>query len=258
MFTSLKSRLWLTYALMIALVLGAVGIGVLLSLRKSPLVYRQPLTQLEAVVNSTVSLINTNPNATGLKSILKSESLKTKTRLAIYQADGVLVFDSDTLPGDRLTLSAPLDASAPGEVRFTDDLKKRGWLYTLKPINDQLYLLAAGRLPRLPLLLILRDELFTPFVRAGLLAMLLAVALAIILGNWVEAPLLKLAQQAAAVTRGDAQPIPMEGPTEVRQLSGTFNEMVTKLDASQQSQRDFIANVSHELKTPLKIGRAHV
>jgi len=251
MFTSLKSRLWLTYALMIALVLGAVGIGVLLSLRKSPLVYRQPLTQLEAVVNSTVSLINTNPNATGLKSILKSESLKTKTRLAIYQPDGVLVFDSDILPGDRLTLSAPLDASAPGEVRFTDDLKKRGWLYTLKPINDQLYLLAAGRLPRLPLLLILRDELFTPFVRAGLLAMLLAVALAIILGNWVEAPLLKLAQQAAAVTRGDAQPIPMEGPTEVRQLSGTFNEMVTKLNASQQSQRDFIANVSHELKTPL-------
>ncbi len=251
MFTSLKSRLWLTYALMIVLVLGAVGIGVLLSLRKSPLVYRQPLNQLEVVVNSTIGRINTNPGATGFESILTGESIKTKTRLALYRADGELVFDSDMHPGNHLVIPTPLSASGTGEIRFVNDQKNRGWLYTLKPINDQFYLMAAGRLPRLPLLLILRDELFTPFVRAGVLAMLLAVALAIIFGNWVEAPLNKLARQANAVTQGNARPIPLEGPAEIKQLVGTFNEMVTKLNASQESQRDFIANVSHELKTPL-------
>src|SRR6185503_14047030 len=34
-------------------------------------------------------------------------------------------------------------------------------------------------------------------------------------------------------------------------LVGTFNEMTARVQAGQQSQRDFVANVSHELKTPL-------
>jgi len=45
--------------------------------------------------------------------------------------------------------------------------------------------------------------------------------------------------------------VPVEGPAEVKMLARAFNEMSAKVIASQQSQRDFVANVSHELKTPL-------
>jgi signal transduction histidine kinase len=45
--------------------------------------------------------------------------------------------------------------------------------------------------------------------------------------------------------------VPIEGPLEVRQLAGVINEMVTKVQDSMQSQKDFVANVSHEFKTPL-------
>ena len=42
-----------------------------------------------------------------------------------------------------------------------------------------------------------------------------------------------------------------EGPGEIQKLTRVFNAMVDKLQASQQAQRDLVANVSHELKTPL-------
>jgi two-component system OmpR family sensor kinase len=251
MFNSLKSRLWLTYALIIVLLLTAVGVGVLMTLRNNPLLYRQPLVQLEEVAENTTSLLSGTQDLSILKSQFRTAAVNTGTRLALYQPDGKLVIDSDSPPGAHIDLASPLMASTIGEVRFTSDTKGHNWIYTLKQFDENNYLLVASRQPRLPLLMLLRDELFKPLVRAGLYAMLAAIALAILLGNWVEAPLRKLARQSANVSHGTAQPIPPEGPAEVRQLFGAFNDMVSRLNSSQQSQRDFIANVSHELKTPL-------
>lgn len=251
MFNSLKSRLWLTYFLIIVLLLAAVGIGVLVTLRNNPLLYRQPLMQLEEVAETTTTLLSGTVEPTILQSQITAAAVRTGARLALYQPDGSLIADSEGLPGPHIELIPPFRSSSIGEVRFASDIHGRKWIYTIKQFNDNTYLLVASRQPRLPILMLLRDELFKPLVRAGLYAMLAAIALAILLGNWVEGPLQKLARQSVNVSHGTAQPIPPEGPAEVRQLFGAFNDMVSRLNSSQQSQRDFIANVSHELKTPL-------
>ena len=49
----------------------------------------------------------------------------------------------------------------------------------------------------------------------------------------------------------EAKPIAPHGPHEVKELTQAFNEMNTRVQTSQKSQREFVANVSHELKTPL-------
>ena len=91
-----------------------------------------------------------------------------------------------------------------------------------------------------------------PLLYAGVLAVSLAVLLAVIIARSVARPLGTLAGAAEAVARGDYdQRVPQEGPDEVRRVAGSFNSMAAQVKATQQAQRDFVANVSHDLKTPL-------
>jgi signal transduction histidine kinase len=49
----------------------------------------------------------------------------------------------------------------------------------------------------------------------------------------------------------------LRGPDdELKELGGTFNALLTRLDAAFQAQRQFAANASHELRTPLTRQRA--
>jgi signal transduction histidine kinase len=68
----------------------------------------------------------------------------------------------------------------------------------------------------------------------------------------VAAPLRNISRAARSIARGNyAQRVPATGPREVRDLAANFNRMSQDVQRSQQTLRDFLANISHELKTPL-------
>jgi signal transduction histidine kinase len=81
--------------------------------------------------------------------------------------------------------------------------------------------------------------------------LVLALVLAFWVARWVAAPLQRMAVASRDLADGKYKQIPLEGPTEVRALAEAFNEMSQRVQNSQQSQKDLVANVSHELKTPL-------
>ena len=65
-------------------------------------------------------------------------------------------------------------------------------------------------------------------------------------------PLSALERAAAAVGRGELDArAPEEGPPEVRAVAAEFNETVARLDALLHSQQEFVADASHQLRTPL-------
>jgi signal transduction histidine kinase len=65
-------------------------------------------------------------------------------------------------------------------------------------------------------------------------------------------PLEQITRAAGEVARGDySVKVPVEGPAETRRLAASFNQMTDAVRRSQQTLRDFLANASHELKTPL-------
>jgi signal transduction histidine kinase len=79
-----------------------------------------------------------------------------------------------------------------------------------------------------------------------------ALVLGFLLSQSVAAPLRNIARAARSVARGSyRQRVPVTGPREVRELAATFNRMTEEVQRSQQTLRDFLANISHELKTPL-------
>jgi signal transduction histidine kinase len=73
------------------------------------------------------------------------------------------------------------------------------------------------------------------------------------LSRFVTRPLRRLEQAAAAVGEGqlDVRAPEQEGPPEVRSLAAVFNETVAKLARLLRSQGEFVADASHELRSPL-------
>ena len=79
-----------------------------------------------------------------------------------------------------------------------------------------------------------------------------SAAVAAVLARWVTRPLDRLERAAEAVGSGNlAARAPPEGPPEVRRLAETFNSMASELDLLLRSQDDFVADASHQLRTPL-------
>jgi signal transduction histidine kinase len=96
------------------------------------------------------------------------------------------------------------------------------------------------------------DSVLRPILQAAGIALLLSIFLSWLMSRWVAAPLDRMAEVSRAVAAGDYdQRLQPGGPQEVRGLALTFNEMVERVQAGRKAQRDFVANVSHELKTPL-------
>ncbi len=65
-------------------------------------------------------------------------------------------------------------------------------------------------------------------------------------------PLRMMSEAARAMARGDfSRRIPVETDDEIGELAVAFNNMSNSLSRSESMRRSFVANVSHELKTPM-------
>jgi signal transduction histidine kinase len=65
-------------------------------------------------------------------------------------------------------------------------------------------------------------------------------------------PLTQLAAAAEDIAAGNySRRVAIKGPDEIGLLGSAFNRMAEAVERARKAQRDFLANVSHELKTPL-------
>jgi len=87
---------------------------------------------------------------------------------------------------------------------------------------------------------------------AGLIALLAALTPGWMATRAHAKRLRRLEAAAEKVAEGDfSTPIPDEGTDEVGQLASTFNEMQQRLSRLDSARREFIANASHEVRTPI-------
>ncbi|MFN8485756.1 MAG: HAMP domain-containing sensor histidine kinase [Anaerolineae bacterium] len=86
----------------------------------------------------------------------------------------------------------------------------------------------------------------------GVIVFALATALGYWLARSITKPVAQLTRATEAMARGDyGQTIPVKGDDEVARLGRAFNTMSQEVDKAHRMQRDFLVNVSHDLKTPL-------
>jgi two-component system OmpR family sensor kinase len=89
--------------------------------------------------------------------------------------------------------------------------------------------------------------------------LLIASTLAWVLAGRVLSPLRLLADTARSISESDlTRRIAVSGHDEIAELARTFNAMLDRLEAAFASQRAFVSDASHELRTPITIVRGHL
>lgn len=92
-----------------------------------------------------------------------------------------------------------------------------------------------------------------------LVALILALILAWVIAGGVLKPISTLRNTANSISETDlSKRIPIRGRGEMAELAKTFNNMMTRLETAFQSQRQFLNDASHELRTPITIIRGHL
>lgn len=88
----------------------------------------------------------------------------------------------------------------------------------------------------------------------ALLMGVFAVAGAWLFSRWFTRPLTELSAAARRMAQGDySVRVTPHGRDEVGRLAEDFNQMADEVAAASQMQRDLLANVSHDLRTPLTL-----
>jgi two-component system, OmpR family, sensor kinase len=89
--------------------------------------------------------------------------------------------------------------------------------------------------------------------------LILASMLAWVIAGRVLQPLRLLRDTARNISESDlTRRIPVEGDDELADLARTFNEMLDRLEEAFASQKSFISDAGHELRTPITIIRGHL
>ena len=87
---------------------------------------------------------------------------------------------------------------------------------------------------------------------AGFATVVLAILVAFIFARSVSGPLIKLRKVTEQLAEGNMQVFAEPGgPTEIKQLAKSFNEMASRIRGLLNRQKSFSADASHQLRTPL-------
>jgi two-component system sensor histidine kinase TctE len=161
------------------------------------------------------------------------------------------------LGGDReLPLPKGADLAEPGSVRYEDDTL-RGFAVRLA------YTRVDTRAPggRMPLVVVAettekRTRLANEIIKGVIIPQFVVLPIAVLL-VWFGlsrgvAPLNALQQRLRARRPDDLSPIDERAaPTEIAPLVAAINDLLHRLSATVQTQRRFVADAAHQLKTPL-------
>jgi signal transduction histidine kinase len=259
---SFRTRLVLAAAYLLAVVVIALAVPLALSVeRRATSEFESNVVANAALLAGRVSRLVVNGNDERIAEIIGGVTVGDQARTVVVNDGGVLLADtqgeavgtpfasterpefeatlsggrvdvrerhSDTLGEDLLVVTVPVtdvDGDVVGALRISAPLGEVD---------------AAVRSSWVALLLIGLAVVGAGFVLAWLLA-----------GSMAR-PVEKLGTAAGRLGRGDlGARVEPEGPREIESVGRSFNRMADALAANLAAQRDFVANASHQLRTPL-------
>ena len=167
--------------------------------------------------------------------------------LIVTDAHGRVVVGAPGIPVGRLVPRSLL----PFAIPLTVDGQKVGHLILLPPGSQ------GGRLPQAERSFLAQIQ--RSLLMVALLAIALGILMSIITTYTITSPLKTLVEAARSVgAREFRHRVDIRGPDEVAAVARAFNEMAEALEASEERQRQLLADIAHELRTPLSVLQANL
>ena len=254
---TLRTRLLLALAYVLLLAIVALEVPLALNLRDrvDGEVKSQALSQAE-VAAATASGQLRRPDE--LRRIVGTIARSARGRVIITDRRGVLVADSDGAAqlgvsyASRPEVAAALRRRTVQDTRRSDTLDEE-ILATAVPVLNAGRVEGAVRITQSVAAVrrATRRSIFG-LVAVGGLVLLLGLGAGALIARQIARPMGRLEAAAARLGHGDLSTrVPVEGSAEQQGLANTFNEMGARLERLVESQREFVADASHQLRTPL-------
>ncbi len=243
---SLRTRLLLALAYVLLLAIVALEVPLALSIGD------RVDAEIRSQAKSQALLLAASADEdTDLQRLADRAAENVRGRVLIVDGSGRSIADSAGSPGrdysTRVEIAAALAGRTFQERRRSETLG-REILATSVPAGDGAVRITqsvdavsrAVNRARLGLALI------------GLLVLVVGLALGYVIANQIARPMSRLEAAARRVHAGDLEArATVEGSREQRALATAFNEMTGRMARLLRGQQDFVADASHQLRTPL-------
>jgi two-component system, OmpR family, sensor kinase len=257
MFDSVRSRLILWYVGVLALVLAVFSVSVYALLARD--LYERLDHDLGAAVEETGAFMlrrMAGGEAAGrAASSALGEHVEPREAAAVFDSDGRLIAENTALGDIHARLPPSASAPAGQTALYTDPASGRRVGVRRIDARGKSYLVVISR----------SFDSVTRELGAIRLALYLAVSVALALaalGGWFLArrslaPVAEMTERARRISAESLeQRLPVVNPRdELGLLAETFNGLLGRLDGSFALQRRFMADASHELRTPISVMR---
>ena len=254
---SLRTRLLaaFAYVLVLAIVALLVPLALNLSRRVDAEISSEAKSQAQLLAASVSGRLDERAN---LDRLVARSAAELRGRVIVVARRGRLLADSEgPVAGSPSYASRPEIADAlrghPTQGERHSDTLDEDLLFTAVPVVSQGRREGAVRVTQ-------SVDAVNSEVRSDVIALigvaaavlLLGLGLAWILAGSLARPMRGLAAAARRVSGGDLDArARVEGSSEQQEVASAFNDMTGRLGRALRSQREFVANASHQLRTPL-------
>ncbi|HEY9676623.1 MAG TPA: ATP-binding protein [Drouetiella sp.] len=265
LFRSLANQLLVTYISLVTIALLAVSIWALFMIKSESINDLRNSLEVEAV-NLSLEIDNdlaldSEQSRNRIKMAVDRHANKLGVSITVVNDDGHVLADSGTGPGntpsgENISNQSEINDALAGVIGIYERKSNQtnsNWFFIAYPVRAAGHTTGVIRVgvPLTDIERRLNNDLYV-FLKIILATGILTLLISLWMAKRVNRPVKEMSAMAKSIAlSGDmSEFVPVGRRDEIGELGLSFNQMIGRLREQERLRQEFIANASHELKTP--------
>ncbi len=260
MFNSIRTKLTVTYIVLILAVLLVTSFFLLNTLEQYYISYQYLILEAAAhpVAREAAANLREAPNVVTLSNVAEEYGRQYRIRVIItdhrqrVQGDSLRVGGLVGTTLERAEIAAALAGEQGRSIQYSHQSRQWVMQVAVPIIFEDSIIGAVFIASSLSDIYAVLDNVRDFLLLATVLSLLFAGLLGVYFAHHITVPIESLTAATEQIARGDlTQRVSVRSKDEIGRLAGQFNHMAVRLQEMTRQLREFVANASHEMRTPL-------